>query len=65
MDEERQVIVLSETVMIGDKTLASLQITLMLEDDSSSPERTIRIIDIDAEKEAWLSTWDNQDSVRF
>ena len=51
MDEERQVIVLSETVMIGDKTLASLQITLMLEDDSSSPERTIRIIDIDAEKE--------------
>ena len=65
MDEERQVIVLSETVMIGDKTLASLQITLMLEDDSSSPERTIRIIDIDAEKETWLSTWDNQDSVRF
>ena len=65
MDEERQVIVLSETVMIGDKILASLQITLMLEDDSSSPERTIRIIDIDAEKEAWLSTWDNQDSVRF
>ena len=64
MDEERQVIVLSETVMIGDKILASLQITLMLEDDSS-PERTIRIIDIDAEKEAWLSTWDNQDSVRF
>ena len=51
MDEERQVIVLSETVMIGDKILASLQITLMLEDDSS-PERTIRIIDIDAEKEA-------------
>ena len=50
MDEERQVIVLSETVMIGDKTLASLQITLMLEDDSSSPERTIRIID--TEKEA-------------
>ena len=65
MDEERQVIVLSETVMIGDKILASLQITLMLEDDSSSPERTIRIIDIDAEKEIWLSTWDNQDSVRF
>ena len=50
MDEERQVIVLSETVMIGDKILASLQITLMLEDASSSPERTIRIID--TEKEA-------------
>ena len=50
MDEERQVIVLSETVLIGDKTLSNLQITLMLEDAPSSPERTIRIID--TEKEA-------------
>ena len=49
MDEERQVIVLSETVLIGDKILASLQITLILEDAPSSPERTIRIIDTEEE----------------
>lgn len=49
MDEERQVIVLSETVLIGDKILASLQITLILEDAHSSPERTIRIIDTEEE----------------
>ena len=45
MDEERQVIVLTETVSIGDKILASLQITLILVDAPSSPERTIIIID--------------------
>ena len=49
MDEERQVIVLAETVSIGDKILASLQITLILEDAPSSPERTIRIIDTEEE----------------
>lgn len=45
MDEERQVVVLTETVLIGDKILANLQITLILVDEPSSPKRTIRIID--------------------
>ena len=45
MDEERQVIVLSETVSIGYKILANLQITLILKGAHPSPERTIRIVD--------------------
>ena len=49
MDEERQVVVLSETVSIGEKILASLRITVTLVDDTSSPERTIRIIDTEEE----------------
>ena len=49
MDEERQVVVLTETVLIGDKILANLQITLILVDEISSPARTIRIIDPEEE----------------
>ena len=49
MDEERQVVVLSETVSIGEKILASLRITVTLVDDTSSPERTFRIIDTEEE----------------
>ena len=49
MDEERQVVVLTETVLIGDKILANLQITLILVDETSSPARIIRIIDPEEE----------------
>ena len=45
MDEERQVIVLSEAVMIGNQILADLQITVTLKVAHSSPERTIRLVD--------------------
>ena len=45
MDEERQVLVLTETVSIGEQILADLQITITFCDNDSSPERTIRILD--------------------
>ena len=45
MDEERQVFVLTETVLIGEQILADLQITITFSDNNSSPERTIRILD--------------------
>ena len=45
MDEERQVLVLTEKVSIGEQILADLQITITFCDNDSSPERTIRILD--------------------
>ena len=44
MDEERQVIVLSEAVLIGNQILADLKITVTLKVAQSSKERTVKLV---------------------
>ena len=44
MDEERQVIVLSEAVLIGNQILADLKITVTTKVAHSPKERTVTLI---------------------
>ena len=44
MDEERQVIVLSEAVLIGNQILADLKITVILKVAQSFKERTVKLV---------------------
>ena len=44
MDEERQVIILSEAVLIGNQILADLKITVTTKVAQSSKERTVTLI---------------------
>ena len=44
MDEERQVIILSEAVLIGNQILADLKITVTTKTEHSTKERTVTLI---------------------